>query len=261
MVSGPGSSQARFERGRSRPTSSITIATSGLLLRSRNGSALRRQVCSRRHRSRSDLLRPRLLLDVSARLAGLGLGVFRQVRECPRCARISAAAVGAGAGALRFMSSIVSRAILSRSAASSRRRSSSHRRGRRRTAASKPMTMECQRWACDPCNERVEAGTQALRSRPAAFGLLLFAFPLLFFLDAISAISPKPLPCRHYSASMRIASKQTLQTASDFTTRDVGVRPSGRFRGGSRRRLLRSSILRFSRSTWPITRFTPRDLP
>ena len=46
MVSGPGSSQARFECGRSRPTSSITIAISGLLLRSRNGTALRRQVCS-----------------------------------------------------------------------------------------------------------------------------------------------------------------------------------------------------------------------
>src|SRR5262245_24494272 len=44
MVSGPGSSQARFERVRSRPTSSITTATSGLLLRSRNGTAFLRHV-------------------------------------------------------------------------------------------------------------------------------------------------------------------------------------------------------------------------
>ena len=35
--------QARRERGRSRPTSSITMAISGRLLRSRNGTALRRQ--------------------------------------------------------------------------------------------------------------------------------------------------------------------------------------------------------------------------
>ena len=46
MVIGPGSSQARLERARSSPTSSITIATSGRLRRSRKGTALRRQVCS-----------------------------------------------------------------------------------------------------------------------------------------------------------------------------------------------------------------------
>ena len=44
LVSGPGNSQARFERGRSRPTSSMTMAISGRLLRSGNGTAFLRQV-------------------------------------------------------------------------------------------------------------------------------------------------------------------------------------------------------------------------
>ena len=38
------------------------------------------------------------------------------------------------------------------------------------------------------------------RKEPRAFGLLLFDFLLLFFLDAISGIDSKPLALRHYFA-------------------------------------------------------------
>ena len=121
MVSGPGSSQARFERGRSRPTSSITMATSGRLLRSRNGTAFLRQVSA---------------LDAAAASCTLGRGFSSSVgRGWPgstsvylgRSGRSSMRAYfGADAGPVadpRFISSSVSRA--SRSPSLPSRRSAS----------------------------------------------------------------------------------------------------------------------------------------
>ena len=115
MVSGPGSSQARFERGRSRPTSSITMATSGRLLRSANGTAF----CARSAAAAT--------AAAAASCCGLAARGFSSSvgRGWPGSASVyfgrpgkssMRAYFGAGsAGVPRFISSSVSRASRSRS--------------------------------------------------------------------------------------------------------------------------------------------------
>ena len=260
MVSGPGSSQARFERGRSRPTSSITMAISGLLLRSRNGTALRRHACSA-SRGRGELrglAGARLLLE---RRRAAGPARPRCICGRPGMSSMRAYFASGSAGVPRFISSSVSRASRSRSTVRAARRASSRRPGCRRTAAAKPTTMACQRWRIDPVDKSAKSPTQRSARIGGRFGLLLFAFPLLFFLDAISAISPNALACRHYFASVQSGrqNKGYNDCRADFTTRMSGSpeRPLSRMKP---RRLASSSILWFSRSTWPITRLTPRAL-
>ena len=62
------------------------------------------------------------------------------------------------------------------------------------------MTIECQR--CPSTHARAAAlrAVNHAPKEPGVFGLLLFDFLLLFFLDAISAIDSKSLALRHYFA-------------------------------------------------------------
>ena len=111
MVMGPGSSHARFDRARSSPTSSITIATSGLLFRSRNGTALRRHVCSAGNAAAT------FFTGGFSSSVGIGLPGSASV-YFGKSGRSSirpylGAMVGGGVAALRFMSSSVSRAACS----------------------------------------------------------------------------------------------------------------------------------------------------
>src|SRR5215213_4417375 len=91
-------------------------------------------------------------------------------------------------------------------------------------------------------------------------GLFLFAFLLLFFLDAILTICPNALSLRPYFASVQKRRQNiSYKAAVGFTTRISGSpeRPPSRLKPS---RLESSSILWFSRSTWPTTRLTPRAL-
>ena len=111
MVIGPGNSQARFERARSRPTSSITIATRGLLLRSRNGTALRRQVCSAGNAA-ATFFTGSFSSTFGVGLPGSASEYFGKSGSSSMREYLGATA-GAAVEALRFISSSVSRATRS----------------------------------------------------------------------------------------------------------------------------------------------------
>ena len=63
-----------------------------------------------------------------------------------------------------------------------------------------PSAIECHRWPWIQVCAAARRSAHHTRKEPGDFGLLLFVFLLLFFLDAILAIDSKSLVYRHYFA-------------------------------------------------------------
>ncbi len=264
MVSGPGSSQARFERGRSRPTSSITMATSGRLLRSRNGTALRRHVCGAR-RGRSQLLRPRR--SASPRASAVAGPVRPRCiwagRADLRCGRIAARSRSRadGRSALHLLERLARQAF-----AVDRVRgappASNRRPGWRKTAGYAPSTIAYQRQATSPARSPSKRCAQARATTSRGLRTPSVRLP--------ASVLPRrhlnnpaltPWPCRHYCALVQSRRQnKRYKVSRQLYRRACRLRPTVRRSRLKPRRLASSSILWFSRSTWPTTRLMPRAL-